>query len=153
MPETAGQTHDRLCKVIADSDFAALSEPHAWQKVEHLSTLPSASLAVVRDDSAWYALAPVADGTVGTYRILAFHFVEGSNASGFVAWLAALVKKEAATGAMVVCGYDARATDALWQTSLGLFDYWGCPWDRGDDVVALVERLRGKRQQREPSSS
>ena len=35
-----------------------------------------------------------------------------------------------------------RATPALWQTSLGLFDYWGCPWGRGDDVTALVERLR-----------
>jgi ActR/RegA family two-component response regulator len=152
MPETASETHDRLCKVIAASAFAALSEPHAWQKVEHLSTLPSASLAVVRDGSAWYALAPVARGTVGAYRILVFHFAGGSNASGFVAWLAALFKKEAATGAMVVCGYDARATEALWQTSLGLFDYWGCPWDRGDDVIALVEHLRRKRQCREPSS-
>jgi hypothetical protein len=52
------------------------------------------------------------------------------------------MKKEAGTGAMVVCGFDARATPALWQTSLGLFDYWGCPWDRGDEVAALVERLR-----------
>jgi hypothetical protein len=145
MPETASETHDRLCDVIAASDFAALSEPHAWQKVEHLSTLPSESLAVVRDGSAWYALAPVARDTVGTYRILTFNFAEGSNASGFVAWLAALLKNEAATGAMVVCGYDARATEALWQTSLGLFDYWGCPWDRGDDVIVLVERLRRKR--------
>jgi hypothetical protein len=42
----------------------------------------------------------------------------------------------------VVCGFDARATSALWQTSLGLFDYWGCPWGQGDEVVALVERLR-----------
>ena len=52
------------------------------------------------------------------------------------------MKNEAGTGAMVVCGFDARATPALWQTSLGLFDYWGCPWGRGDDVAALVERLR-----------
>ena len=43
---------------------------------------------------------------------------------------------------MVVCGFDARATPALWQTSLGLFDYWGCPWGLGDEVIALVERLR-----------
>jgi hypothetical protein len=54
-----------------------------------------------------------------------FHFAEGSNASGFVAWLAGIMKKGAGTGAMVVCGFDARATPALWQTSLGLFDYWG----------------------------
>ena len=152
MRETASETHDRLCEVIAASDFAALSKPHAWQKVEHLSKLPTASLAVVRDGSAWYALAPVVHDTADTYRILVFHFAEGSNASGFVAWLATLVKKEVATGAMVVCGYDARATEALWQTSLGLFDYWGCPWDRGDDVIALVERLRLKRLHREPSS-
>ena len=32
--------------------------------------------------------------------------------------------------------------DGGWQTSLGLFDYWGCPWGRGDEVAALVERLR-----------
>jgi hypothetical protein len=44
---------------------------------------------------------------------------------------------------MVVCGFDARATAALWRTSLGLFDYWGCPWAKGDAVIALIERLRG----------
>jgi hypothetical protein len=54
------------------------------------------------------------------------------------------MKKEVGTGAMVVCGFDARATPALWQTSLGLFDYWGCPWDRGDEVAALVKRLRSE---------
>jgi hypothetical protein len=26
---------------------------------------------------------------------------------------------------------------------LGLFDYWGCPWAKGDAVIALIERLRG----------
>jgi len=97
---------------------------------------------VVRDGSAWYALTSVPPNATGAYRILVFHFAEGSNASGFVAWLAGIMKKELGTGAMVVCGFDARATPALWQTSLGLFDYWGCPWGRGDEVAALVERLR-----------
>jgi len=100
------------------------------------------ALAVVRDGSAWYALAAVPPNTAGAYRILVFHFAEGSNASGFVAWLAGIMNKEAGTGVLVVCGFDARATPALWQTSLGLFDYWGCPWDRGDEVAALVDRLR-----------
>src|SRR6516162_8710787 len=45
--------------------------------------------------------------------------------------LAVVRDGEACTGAMVVCGFDARATAALWQTSLGLFDYWGCPWGQG----------------------
>jgi hypothetical protein len=141
VPETDSEMHDRLCGVLAASRFEVLAQPYAWQEVKSAPSLPATALAVVRDGSAWYALAPVARGTAGASRILVFHFAEGSNASGFVAWLAALMKKEANTGAMVVCGFDARATSALWQTSLGLFDYWGCPWDRGDDVIGLIERI------------
>ena len=142
MPETDSEMHARLCGVLAAAGFEVLHQPYAWQEIEGTPGLPATALAVVRDGSAWYALTPVAGGTAGAYRILMFHFAEGSNASGFVAWLAALMKKEAATGAMVVCGFDARATAALWQTSLGLFDYWGCPWERGDNVINLVERIR-----------
>ena len=104
--------------------------------------MPATALAAVRDGSTWYALAAVTTEATGAYRIMVFHFAEGSNASGFVAWLAGIIKKEVGTGVMVVCGFDARATPALWQTSLGLFDYWGCPWGQGDEVIALVERLR-----------
>jgi hypothetical protein len=148
MPESDEQTHERLRGVIAAARFQALAKPYAWAPLGTSSQLPADALAAVRDDAAWYALTPVAPNTAGAYRVLMFHFAEGTHASGFVAWLAALMKKEAGTGAMVVCGFDARATPALWQTSLGLFDYWGCPWDRGDDVVALVERLRGEGSQR-----
>jgi hypothetical protein len=87
-------------------------------------------------------LAPVSPEAAGAYRILVFHFAEGTNASGFVAWLAGLMKTEVGSPAMVVCGFDARATPALWETSQSLFDYWGCPWACGEDVIALVERLR-----------
>lgn len=142
MPESSEQTHARLRSVIAAARFEALSQPYAWVQPGKSSPLPADALAAVRDGAAWYALSPVSQSAAGAYRILAFHFAEGSNASGFVAWLAGLMKQEAGTGAMVVCGFDARATPALWQTSLGLFDYWGCPWDRGDDVITLVERLR-----------
>jgi hypothetical protein len=141
VPETDSEMHDRLCGVLVAARFEVLREPHAWQAIGDAS-LPATAVAAVRDGSAWYALTPVGDGIAGAYRILMFHFAEGTNASGFVAWLAALMKKEAGTGAMVVCGFDARASAALWQTSLGLFDYWGCPWDRGEDVVKLIERLR-----------
>jgi hypothetical protein len=142
MPETAEQMHDRLCAVIAISRFDVLPQAYAWQPIGGASQLPDTALAAVRDDASWHALAPVSSETAGAYRVVAFHFAEGSNASGFVAWLASLMKREAGTGAMVVCGFDARATPALWQTSLGLFDYWGCPWRMGDEVIALIERLR-----------
>jgi hypothetical protein len=142
MSESTQEMHERLCGVIAAARFEALSQPYAWQLAGQPSQLPTNALAAVRDGSAWYALTSVPPEATGAYRIFVFHFAEGSNASGFVAWLAGLMKKEAGTGAMVVCGFDARATPALWQTSLGLFDYWGCPWSRGDEVAALVERLR-----------
>jgi hypothetical protein len=142
MQETPDQMHDRLRGVVAASRFEALSEPYTWQLVSKLSQLPDDALAVVKDGASCYALTRSSSDVDGCYRILVFHFAEGTNASGFVAWLAGLMKKEAGTGAMVVCGFDARATPALWQTSLGLFDYWGCPWAKGDEVIELVERLR-----------
>jgi hypothetical protein len=142
MSESTEQMHERLSGVIAASRFEALSQPYAWQHVSETAQLPDDALAAVRDGATWYALTPVSSGVAGAYRMLVFHFAEGSSASGFVAWLAGLMKTEAGTGAMVVCGFDARATPALWQTSLGLFDYWGCPCSQGDAVIALVERLR-----------
>jgi len=142
MREATEQMHERLSGIMAASRFEALSQPYAWQQVSKLSQLHATALAAVRDGSTWYALAAVTPEAAGAYRIMVFHFAEGSNASGFVAWLAGIIKKEVRTGVMVVCGFDARATPALWQTSLGLFDYWGCPWGLGDEVIALVERLR-----------
>ena len=142
MREATEQMHERLSGIMAASRFEALSQPYAWQQVSRLLQLPATAVAAVRDGSTWYALRAVTPEAAGAYRIMVFHFAEGSNASGFVAWLAGIIKKEVSTGVMVVCGFDARATPALWQTSLGLFDYWGCPWGLGDEVIALVERLR-----------
>ena len=142
MSETPEQMHNRLIAVIAAARFEPLPQPYAWQRVDTLLKLPSGALASVRDSSTWYALAPVSPEAAGAYRILVFHFAEGTNASGFVAWLAGLMKTEVGSPAMVVCGFDARATPALWETSQSLFDYWGCPWACGEDVIALVERLR-----------
>jgi len=142
MLETANQMHRRLLGVIAKSRFETLARPYAWQPMPDSRGVPTGALAAVNDGDVWYALAPVTEGANDSYRIFAFHFAEGTNASGFVAWFAGLMKQEAETGAMVVCGFDARNTRALWQTSLGLFDYWGCPWPKGDHVMALVDRLR-----------
>jgi hypothetical protein len=142
MPETAEQMHNRLLAVIAKSEFESPPQPYVWRRMADLADLPGEALAAVRDGQAWYALAPERQPGSGSYRVFSFHFAEGTNASGFVAWLAGLMKQEAGTGAMVVCGFDARSTPALWQTSFGLFDYWGCPWVKGDEVIDLVRHLR-----------
>src|SRR5262245_37061716 len=142
MPETPDQMHDRLLGVIAKSRFEALSQPYAWQGIPDSRQVPDGSLAAVRDGDAWYALSPASQRVSGNYRGFGVHFAEGTNASGFVAWLAGIMKQDVGTGVMVVCGFDARSTPALWQTSLGLFDYGGCPWIKGGEVIALVEPLR-----------
>ena len=142
MQETSQQMHERLLEVIAKSRFEPLSQPYAWQAIPGSTQIPDGAPAAVRDGDAWYALAPAMQGATGNYRVFSFHFAEGTDASGFVAWLAGLMKKDAGTGAMVVCGFDARNNPALWQTSFGFFDYWGCPWSKGEAVVALVEHLR-----------
>jgi len=76
----------RLCRTIAAAQFEVLSQPYAWQQVSEPFQLSANTLAVVRDGSAWYALTSVPpNDATGAYRILVFHFAEGSNASGFVA--------------------------------------------------------------------
>src|SRR5262249_60686974 len=121
--------HKPLCSGIAAAQFEVLSQPYAWPQVSEPFRLPANAFAVVRDGSAWYALTSVPENATGAYRILVFHFAEDSNASGFVAWLAGIMKKEAGTGAVVVCGFEARAAPALWRTSLRLVDYSRWPWD------------------------
>jgi hypothetical protein len=113
MAETAEQMHARLCGVIAQAQCTVLDHAYAWQPIRQPSALPNDALAAVRDGISWAALVPTTADTADAYRIFAFRFAEGSNASGFVAWLASLMKAEAGTGAMVVCGYDSRATPAL----------------------------------------
>jgi len=137
MSETPEQMHNRLIAVMASARFEPLPQPYAWQRVDTLLKLPPGALASVRDSSTWYALAPVSPEAAGAYRILVFHFAEGTNASGFVAWLAGLMKTEVGTGAMVVCGFDARATPGavanvagsvrLLGLSLGLWRGRDCP--------------------------
>jgi len=100
MRESIEQMHERLRGVMAASRFEALSQPYAWQQVSKLSQLPATALAAVRDGATWYALTAVTPEATGAYRIMVFHFAEGSNASGFVAWLAGIIKKEVGTGVM-----------------------------------------------------
>ena len=118
MTETPEHMHARLCGVIGQAQFSVLGDAYAWQPIAHTSALSDNALAAVRDGASWAALLPANAEADGAYRIFAFHFAEGSNASGFVAGLIAHERKR--TGAMVVCGYDVRATDALWRTR------WGC---------------------------
>jgi hypothetical protein len=131
MQETIQEMHDRLLEVITKYGFEVCSQPDKWQRLADRSQIPAEALAVVKDGEAWFALAPAAHPTEGSYRVVAFHFPEGTNASGFVAWLAGILKQEAGTGAMVVNGFDTRSTSALWADLARAVRLLGLPMGEG----------------------
>ncbi|HVH30907.1 MAG TPA: DUF6196 family protein, partial [bacterium] len=63
------------------------------------------------------------------------------DASGFVAWLATHLKRTVGTGVIVICGRDQRG-EVLHPASQGVFDYWACPAQFGDRVMAEIASLR-----------
>src|SRR5262249_53194025 len=87
----------------------------------------------VRDSAVWNEFVPApASTSAPRYRVVSFHFNEGTDAAGFVAWLAAHLKRSAGTGSVVICGKDRRDTPELFRTSQGVFDYWCCAVTAGD---------------------
>ena len=119
-----------------------LPEYYAWRSTRADEPPARVALACVRDGSAWHQFVPApAGGLAQRYPVVSFHFKEGTDAAGFVAWLAAHLKRSAGTGAVVICGKDRRDTPELFKTSLGVFDYWCCSVAAGARFVAVIRSL------------
>jgi hypothetical protein len=69
---------------------------------------------------------------------------------GAYGWLVSHLKRTVGTGVIVICGRDRRGGAALYRASQGVFDYWGCPAQIGEAVIAevrsLIERGRAARR-------
>jgi len=129
--ETGNATQARLLEVIGHADFEVLPGFYAFRPLAAGTKPRDDSLACVRDGAAWSELAPADEPAAGTtFRVFAFHFDPAYDATGFVGWLHAHLARTTGTGHLVVCG--------------GIFDYWGCPADAADRVLAEVERLRAR---------
>lgn len=134
--ETPQQIHKRLLKVIASAEFKVYEEPYVFEEFpidRFAEKVNTKALALVRDDSVWSQLVPSADPSIELFTIFRFHFKEGLDNSGFVGWLASYLKDKLGTGVFVTCGQN---TDAG-----GIFDYWGCPLELGEEVIREVEHL------------
>ena len=83
----------------------------------------------------WSQLAPCGPDAPELFALWRFHFPAGADNSGFVGWLATHMKECFGTGVFVVCGQNSGDG--------GIFDYWGCPWELREDVVAEVRELAG----------
>src|SRR5437762_5218406 len=114
MSETTEKMESRLLGVISRARFEVLGDDYVWAAMMSDEPPRREAIACVRDDDTWSQFVPSSGGTTAApYRVVSFHFAEGTNASGFVAWLAAHIKRSAGTGSVVICGKDRRDTPAL----------------------------------------
>ena len=136
--ETPEQTNARLLKVIASSELEVFEGMYAFEEFPLDAFDKRASreaLALVRDGEVWSQLLPSDDEAQERFGVFGFHFEPGLDNSGFVGWLASHMKRKLGTGLFVVCGQNSRRG--------GIFDYWGCPAELKDEVLAELHALRG----------
>ncbi len=135
--ETSEQTRARLLKVIARAEVVFFDGTFTFEEFparEFPRRAMSQALALVRDDEAWSQLVPSKDPAKELFSVFGFHFANGLDNSGFVGWLATHLKETLGTGVFVVCGHNSRRG--------GVFDYWGCPAQLGEDVRQRIYNLR-----------
>jgi hypothetical protein len=133
--ETDEQTRARLRRVLAASELVWLEGAYAFAEYP-VSSFPvqaaAAALAAVRDEDVWSVLSKAGPGAREPFALFTVHFPDGVDNSGFVGWLASVIKKELGTGIFCVCGQNSARG--------GIFDYWGVPLA----LRAGVEDLLGK---------
>jgi hypothetical protein len=137
--ETPEQTAARLRLVIRRAELRIQPGTYTFEELplEMGGTLRPDALAHVRDESVWSQLVPSSDGRRELFRVFTFHFPSGVDNSGFVGWLATLLKARFGTGVFVVCGQSSSRG--------GIFDHWGVGLERSEAVLAAVAELTGSK--------
>jgi hypothetical protein len=94
--DTSEQMEARLLRGIAQTRFEVLAENYIWQQMTDNQRPSRKAIACVRDGQAWYQFLPAgSNAATERYRVVSFHFKEGTDADGFVAWLAGHLKRRA----------------------------------------------------------
>lgn len=136
--ETPDETHHRLLQVIASADWQvepALYRFETFAAADFERSADLTALALVRDGEVWSQLVPTQDPTdPEAFKIISFHFDPGLDNSGFVGWLASLIKEKVGTGVVVICGRN--------DLKGGIYDYWGLPLSCAQAVKALIMDLQ-----------
>ena len=135
--ETTEQTDARLRRVIATADLTWHEGSFAFYEfsIEDFPAKEAANgLAFVRDNEVWSVLRAADPEALEPFGLFSFHFQEDLDNSGFVGWLASILKRNLGTGVFVVCGQNSRRG--------GIFDYWGVPLVMRNEAMVLLNRLR-----------
>lgn len=134
--ETVRETEARLRHVIRAAQLKVYERPYIFAEFP-LDSFPVSvdpeAIALIRDDENWSQLVPYRHGSADRFAIFRFHFPSGIDNSGFVGWLATHLKRRLGTGVLVVCGQNAALG--------GIFDYWGCPVNIREQVLAEIANL------------
>ena len=133
--ETPAQTEARLRRVLAAADLHVYAEAYHFYEtpVDEFSFDPRA-LALVRDRDVWSYLLPAPAEAAEPFTLFSFHFPADLDNSGFVGWLATVIKRRTGAGVFVVCGQNSARG--------GIFDYWGCPLAQTERVSRVIAQLR-----------
>ena len=143
-PETPEQAAARLLKVIANAEYQVLPGFYAFEAMPNgLSQARPEALACVRDREFWSQLVPVPrpPGGKDLFKIFKFRFSPQVDATGFVGWLHSHLARTTGAASIVICGKDERSGSEFGHGRGNIFDYWGCPADRADVVLAEVQSL------------
>lgn len=136
--ETPEQTEKRLKEVIRQADLKIYDGPYFFEEFPlDKYTFDHNALAIVRDEEVWSQLVEASDEHKHKelFKVFSFHFVDGADNSGFVGWLASIIKSRVGSGVFVVCGQNTNKG--------GIFDYWGCPYGIRSQVIDVINDLRG----------
>ncbi|NEI74386.1 hypothetical protein GR212_33060 [Rhizobium lusitanum] len=134
--ETPEQTDERLSQVIRLATLTRFDGSYTFEEFSSrdLATrLAEEALALVRDGTHWSQLVRASMDTAEIFTVFQFHFKQGLDNSGFVGWLASLLKHRFGTGVFVICGQNSSAG--------GIHDYWGCPAIVGTAVLEVIDAL------------
>ncbi len=135
--ETPAQTDSRLRRVLRDAELHALPDQWHFTEFAHAvfaTSLHPNALALIRDGDRWSQLIPADASAAEPLTLWSIHFQAGIDNSGFVGWLATLIKQHTGSGVAVICGQNTERG--------GIFDYWCAPSLAALAIHALFKELR-----------
>jgi hypothetical protein len=146
--ETPAETEERLRSLAPALALEVLDGPWWFEELApggFPACVRADALALVRDGERWCQLVPVRadERPAEELRIWSVHFPRGADTSGFVGWLATRIKQRTGSGILVICGQNAVRG--------GVYDYWGCPLEASEAVLAEVRSLLGPGQRADPT--
>ncbi len=107
---------------------------HRVAHADFATSLHAEALALVRDGDLWSQLVPADLATAEPLTLWSIHFEPGIDNSGFVGWLATLIKQHTGSGVAVICGQNTQRG--------GIFDYWCAPSPAAPAIQDLFAQFR-----------